>query len=164
MNGPHLDNEQFASYLLDERLDSEGARHLTACPLCRKEFERFEHLVSDFDRDTLRWSEARILGDIVEPSLPFQRWRAEWQALARWAMAACVLFAMLLSVMVFGRSAYYRTVRKDALPVRQDSKKQIVSDNQVLTGVYQEITAPVTVPMEDYGFPEARSKAAARVE
>jgi hypothetical protein len=160
MNGPHLDNEQFASYLLDERLDAEGAHHLLACPLCRQEFARFESLVSDFGRDTLRWSEARITGPIVKPSLLVQ----EWRALARWAMAACVLFAMLLSVMVFGRSAYYKSARKDALSVRQDSKKQIVSDNQVLTGVYQEITAPVTVPMEDYGFPEARSKAAARVE
>jgi hypothetical protein len=160
MNGPHLDNEQFASYLLDERLDAEGAHHLLACPLCRQEFARFESLVSDFQRDTLRWSEARITGPIVKSSLLAQ----EWRALARWAMAACVLFAMLLSVMVFGRSAYYKTAHKDALSVRQDSTKQIVSDNQVLTGVYQEITAPVTVPMEDYGFPEARSKAAARVE
>jgi hypothetical protein len=160
MNGPHLDNEQFASYLLDERLDAEGVHHLLACPLCREEFERFESLVSGFDRDTLRWSESRISRPIVKPSLPPE----EWRALVRWAMAACLLVAMLVSVMMFSRSAYDRTARKNALSARQDSTKQIVSDNQVLTGVYQEITAPVTVPMEDYGFPEARSKAAARVE
>jgi hypothetical protein len=160
MNGPHLDNEQFASYLLDERLDSDGAHHLVACPLCREEFERFKYLVARFDQDTLRWSKARIAGPIAKPFLPVE----EWRALARWATAACLLFAMLISVMVFGRSAYDRMARKDDLPVRRDSNKQIVSDNQVLTGVYQEINAPVTVPMEDYGFPEARSKAAARVE
>jgi hypothetical protein len=39
----------------------------------------------------------------------------------------------------------------------------------VLTGVYQEINAPVTVPMQEYGFshgedPARRSKADSRVE
>jgi hypothetical protein len=160
MNGPHLDDEQFTSYLLDECLDAEGTHHLMVCPLCRTEFERFKSLISGFDQDTLRWSEARVAGSVVKPS-----WLAdEWRTLVRWAVAACFVLAMLLSVMVFSRSGDYKAANKGAHPVKQNSKEQIVSDNQVLTGIYQEITAPVTVPMEDYGFPAERSKANSRVE
>jgi hypothetical protein len=160
MNGPHLDDEQFTAYLLDECLDAEGTDHLMACPLCRQEFARFKSLISGFDQDTLRWSEARIAGRIVRPS-----WLAdEWRTLARWAVAACLLLAVVLSVMVFGRKGYDKVANKGAHPVKQNSKAQIVSDNQVLSGIYEEITAPVSVPMKDYGFPSERSKVNSRVE
>jgi hypothetical protein len=165
MNGPHLDNQQFAQYMLEKRIDAEGGRHLAACPLCREEFDWFTMLVSDFNENTLRWSEARAAGSVAKPSLRAK----EWTPLIKWAMAACLLVAALLSVLVEGRRVHHERVTIGAIHQEQNSWEQIANDNRVLTGVYQEINAPVTVPMQEYGFspggePGRRAKADSRVE
>ena len=160
MTGPHLDNQQFTNYLLENRIDSEGVRHLAACPACREELERFTMLISDFNEDTLRWSEARVAGSAVKPPVRAQ----QWKPLVRWAMAACLLLAGVLSVLVAGRRIPYERASNGAVRLVQNSGEQIANDNRVLTGVYEEINAPVTVPMQEYGFPARRSKADSRVE
>jgi hypothetical protein len=160
MTGPHLDNQQFTNYLLENRIDSEGVRHLAACPACREELERFTMLVSDFNKETLRWSEARTAGSVVKPPVRAQ----QWKPLVRWALAACVLLAGVLSVMMGGWRIHRERVSNGAVRLVQNSGEQIANDNRVLTGVYEEINAPVTVPMQEYGFPARRSKADSRVE
>jgi hypothetical protein len=164
MTGPHLDKEQFAYYVSEKRMDVEAARHLVDCPLCRDEFEWFTMLVSDFNDDTMRWSAARIAGSIGRPSPQGQ----DWRLLVRWAMAACLLMAGLLSVMV-SRRVHHERASNSAVHLEQNSREQIANDNRVLTGVYEEISAPVTVPIREYGFssggdPAQRSKADSRVE
>jgi hypothetical protein len=165
MTGPHLDDQQFAYYLLEKRLDAEGVRHLDACPLCREEFEWFTILISDFGADTLRWSDARVAGLVVKPSFRAR----EWRPVIKWATAACLLLAGLLAAMVAGHRTHHERANNGAIRLEQNSREQIASDNRVLTGVYQEINAPVTVPMQEYGFshgedPARRSKADSRVE
>jgi hypothetical protein len=164
MTGPHLDKEQFAYYLSEKRIDTEAAQHLVACPLCREEFEWFTMLVSDFNDHTMRWSEARVAGSLGQPSPHGQNWRL----LVRWAMAACLLMAGLLSVMVSRRIRHERAGNA-AVHREQNSREQIANDNRVLRSVYEEINAPVAVPMQAYGFSfrgnsAQRSKTDSRIE
>jgi hypothetical protein len=160
MTGPHLNDEEFSSFLLERQIDAKGARHLVACPLCRSEFERFTMLMADFNQDTLRWSEARIASSFIKPSFEARKRRP----LVRWAMAACVLLIGLLSVMVAGRYTHHERASRGSVRPGQNSGEQIANDNRVLTGIYQEINAPVTVPMQEYGFPARQSKADSRVQ
>jgi hypothetical protein len=165
MTGPHLTKEQFAYYLAEKRMDTEAARHLVACPLCREEHDWFTMLVSDFNDDTMRWSEARVAGSLTPPSHRAK----DWRPLVRWAMAACLLLVGLLSVMLAGRHAHHERATIGSVQREQNSREQIANDNRVLTSVYEEINAPVTVPMQEYGFspgadPARRSKADSRAE
>lgn len=165
MTGPHLNDQQFADYLLENRIDAGGFRHLVECPVCREECERFTTLVSDFNRNTLNWGESRVAAQTVEPSFRARPWSPP----VRWAVAACLLVAGLLLVVMAGRSAHHELARKGAIPQQQNTREEIANDNRVLTGVYDEINSPVTVPMKEYGFSPAgeqvqRSQANSRVE
>jgi anti-sigma factor RsiW len=165
MTGPHLNDQQFADYLLENRIDAGAFRHLVDCPACREECARFTMLVSDFNQNTLKWSEFHVAGPVLQPSFPVKQTRP----LIQWAMAACLLVAGVLLVMMAGRSARHERASNRAIPQELNSREQIANDNRVLTGVYQEINSPVTVPMQEYGFSSAgeqvqRSKANSRVE
>jgi hypothetical protein len=154
MNSPrteHLTEEQFASYMVGDAADSAAAAHLSTCPSCRAEVEKFGTSVQSLNLVSMAWSESRPSVSLRSHAAYKSAWRLHpGMAVASWGFATGVL---LMSAIPLARHLQHPA--KEVAPMAlsaQESQKQIEQDNQLLMAVDRELSAQVASPIQEYGL------------
>ena len=144
MTNPHLNDNQFAEYLLENKTNTTQAAHLLECSVCREELELFRSTVENFNSMTLAWSERRsATSPVYVTSKGASGWMSNWA----WSMA----IVMLLSV---GTSMHTRNEAKEVSSTVQisvsnnlNSDAEIAKDNELMKAVNREISRKEPFPL-----------------
>jgi|GEM_PF-2066965 len=153
MKSPHLNNDQFAGYLLESKANNAQTAHLLECSACREELELFRSSIGDFNSMTLAWSERR---SATSPAYVVSKSSSGW--VSNWALSMAIV--MLLSV---GTSLHTRneanqvslTVQTSA-SANQNSDAEIAKDNELMKAVNLEIGRKELYPLIADNVPAPR--------